>query len=232
MRSNRMAFLIAALMFAASIGAVVARPDTKAASLEPAILLEAMIPKQFGDWREEPQQIVQIISPQDQAWLDKLYAQVLTRTYVNAYGYRIMLSVAYGSDQRDSLQAHDPEVCYVAHGFALHRSETTQLATLYGKISVRRLFTSKGPREEPVTYWFKFGDKALFGDKPAKGFQKRLIELRYKFTGRIPDGLLFRVSSIDPDQARAYQTQDQFINQLLNTVSSAERQRLAGLGDS
>ena len=205
-----------------------------ATSLAPAASpsRQSAIPKQFGDWRNAPQQIVQVISPQDQAWVDRLYAQVLTRTYVNAYGYRIMLAVAYGSDQRDSLQAHDPEVCYLAHGFALHRSETAQLTTLFGELSVRRLLTSKGPREEPVTYWFKFGDKALFGDKAAKGFQRRLIELRYKFTRRIPDGLLFRVSSIDPDQARAYQMQDQFIFQLLNAVSPTDRQRLAGLGDS
>ncbi len=55
-----------------------------------------MIPKQFGDWREEPQRIVQVINPQSQELLDKLYSETLTRTYVNAGGYRIMLSLAYG----------------------------------------------------------------------------------------------------------------------------------------
>jgi len=44
--------------------------------------------------------------------------------------------------------------------------------------------------------------------------------------------LLFRVSSIDPDQARANQMHDQFINQLLQAASPAERKRLSGLGDS
>jgi len=62
--------------------------------------------------------------------------------------------------------------------------------------------------------------------------QKRLIQLSYTFTGRIPDGLIFRISSIDPDQARANQLQDQFINQLLNAVSPVDRKRLSGLGDS
>ena len=225
MRSNRMALLIAALMIVASIGAVVARPVMNAASLAPTFSLEAMIPKRFGDWREEPE-IVQIINPQGQALLAKLYSQLVTRTYVNAYGYRIMLSVAYGSDQRGSLGAHEPEFCYPSSGFILHRREATQLTTQYGEIPVRRLFTSKGQRVEPVTYWLRIGDRVV------RGWQRRLVELRYTLSGRVPDGLLFRVSSIDPDQARANKLQDQFVNQLLQSVSSTDRKRLSGLGDT
>jgi len=226
MRSNRMAFLIAALMCGASIGAVVARPGTKAADLGLAISMETLIPKQFSEWREEPQSIVQVVNPQAQALLDKLYSETLSRTYVNSGGYRIMLSLAHGSGQRLAFQAHKPEVCYPAQGFTLHRAEASQLSTPFGEIPVRRLFTSKGSREEPVTYWFRLGDKVV----PA--WQSRLVELSYTLTGRTPDGLLFRVSSIDPDQARANQMQDQFINQLLQAVSPAERKRLSGLGDS
>lgn len=224
---NRIAILIAALMCAASIGAVVARPGTKAADLEPAISLETMVPKQFGDWREEPLRIVQVVNPQTQELLDKLYSQILTRTYVNDKGYRIMLSLAYGSDQRGALQAHKPEVCYPAQGFTLHRNQASQLATPFGEIPAQRLFTSLGARQEPVTYWFTVGDKAVQGK-----LQRRLAELSYGLTGRIPDGMLFRVSSIDPDQARANRIQDQFINQLLQAVSPAERKRLSGLGAS
>jgi EpsI family protein len=227
MPTNRIAYFIAALMCAASIGAVIARPGTKVADLGPAISLETLIPKQFGEWREEPQRTVQVVNPQTQELLDRLYSETLSRTYVNASGYRIMLSLAYGSDQRGALQAHKPEVCYPAQGFTLHRTEAEQLVTPFGAIPAQRLFTSRGPREEPVTYWFTVGDKAVQGK-----LQRRLAELSYGLTGRIPDGMLFRVSSIDPDQARANQLQNQFINQLLQAVSPAERKRLSGLGDS
>lgn len=226
MRSNRRAFVIAALMCGASIGAVVARPATKAQSLEPPFSLETLIPNHFGDWREEPQQILQIINPQAQTLLNDIYSQTLTRTYVNAEGYRIMLSLAYGSDQRGFLRAHEPGACYVASGFTLHRDEAAQLATLFGEIPVRRLYLSKGSRKEPVTYWLRIGDKAV------RGWQRRLVELGYTMTGRVPDGVLFRISSIDPDQSRANQMHDQFIKQLLQTVSPAERRHLSGLGDS
>jgi EpsI family protein len=226
MRSSRIAFLIAGLMFVASIGAVVARPGTKATSPGPPISLGTKIPKHFGSWREEPQRIAQMINPQSKELLDKLYSETLSRTYVNASGYRIMLSLAYGSDQRGALEAHRPEVCYPAQGFTLHRANPGRLATPFGEIPVRRLFTSKGAREEPVTYWFTMGDRAV------QTWNTRLVELSYSLTGRIPDGLLFRVSSIDSDQARANQMQDQFVNQLLQAVSPAERKRLAGFGDS
>ena len=124
-------------------------------------------------------------------------------------------------------QPHKPEVCYPAQGFVLQKNEAGLLTTALGNIPVRRLFTTMGARQEPVTYWFTVSNKAVQGK-----LQKRLVELSYTLTGRIPDGLLFRVSSIDPDQARAYQMQDEFINQLLQAVSPAGRKHLSGLGDS
>lgn len=229
MSSKRITFVIASLMCAAGVGALVARPATRSADAGPLISLETMVPKQFGDWREDSQLTVQVVNPQIQEVLDKLYSQILTRTYVNASGYRIMLSLVYGTDvrARGSLQAHKPEVCYPAQGFVVEKNEAGLLATPSGDIPVRRLFTTMGARQEPLTYWFTVGDTAVQGK-----LEKRLVDLRYGFTGRIPDGMLFRISSIDADQARAHQLQDQFINQLLQAVSPADRTRLSGLGVS
>ena len=226
MFSNRIALLIAALMVSASVGAIVLRPDQKVANLS-AISLENMIPKEFGDWREEPQRNLQVVNPQTQALLDKLYSQLLARVYINKDGYRVMLSLAYGSDQRGALQAHKPEVCYPAQGFTLHSSTTVPLTTPFGEIPAQRLHTTLGPRQEPVTYWFTVGDTAI-----QSKLQKRLVDIRYGLTGQIPDGMLFRVSSIDADLPRAKDMQDQFVNQLLQAIPPADRKRLSGLGAS
>jgi EpsI family protein len=226
MRAARTPLLLGALMLAASIGAIVARPSVKVSAERPAVSLEATVPAQFGDWREERQGLVQLVNPQTQELLDKLYSEILTRVYVNANGYRIMLSLAYGSDQRGGLQAHKPEVCYPAQGFAVKRNEAMLLKTAFGEIPVRRLFTTRGARQEPVTYWFTVGDRVVQG-----GTHKRIVELSFGLTGRIPDGLIFRVSSIDENQSRAYLLQDQFVNQLLSVLSPAERKRLSGLGE-
>jgi EpsI family protein len=222
---NRTAILISILMFAASIGAIFARPTTKVADTS-ALSLQLMVPTHFGEWREEPQRLVQLVNPQTQELLDKLYSEVLSRVYINSSGYRIMLSLAYGSDQRGSLQAHKPEVCYPAQGFKLHKNEPAELVTKFGAIPARRLLTSLRSRHEPVTYWFTVGDKAVEGK-----LQKRLVELRFGLTGRIPDGMLFRVSSIDTDSMRAFAMQEQFVQQLLGAVSPSERKRLSGLGE-
>jgi EpsI family protein len=226
MFGNRVALVLAALMCVASVGAVALRPSTKAAKRAPAINLETMVPKRFGDWHEEPLPMAQVVNPETKQMLDRLYSQILNRTYVNSDGNRIMLSVAYGSDQRDEFQAHKPEVCYPAQGFSLHSKEAGTLATPFGDISVTRLQTSMGERREPVTYWFTVGDSAI-----ENKIQKRLVELRYGLTGEIPDGMLFRVSSIDGDPSRAFRLQNQFVIELLEAVSPADRVRLSGLGN-
>ena len=230
MRSTQAALLISTLMIATSLGAIVARPDRAAASLAPALSLEGMIPKRFGEWREKDFQLV--VNPQERALLNKLYSDTLSRTYANSAGYMVMLSLAYGRDQRGDLAAHMPEICYPANGFTLHSNESGQLRTPFGEIPVRRLLTSRGAREEPVTYWFTFGDEPVSLDRAERQLRTRLVELRYAFTGRIPDGLLFRVSSIDGNQARANRLQDQFVNDLLRALSPTERKRVSGLGDS
>lgn len=225
--TNSTAFLIAALMFAASVGANVVRPGAKVPGGEPAISMGSMIPKKFGDWEEVPQGFVQVVNPQTQELLDKLYTEIVTRVYVHSSGYRVMLSLAYGSDQRGALQAHKPEVCYPAQGFMLRTNEAGRVSTGFGDIPVRRLFATLGTRHEPVTYWFTVGDTAVKGNT-----QKRIVELSFVLTGRVPDGLLFRVSSIDSDAAKAFQMQDMFVSELLRSVSPAERKRLSGLRES
>jgi EpsI family protein len=214
-------------MLLASVGAIVARPTSKVSAVPPAISLDATVPRQFGEWRELPQRHAQVVNPQTQELLDRLYSEVLTRVYVNTGGYRVMLSLAYGSDQRGALQAHKPEVCYPAQGFVLRSSEPGLLSTPYGDIPVRRLFTTMGARQEPLTYWFTVGDRAVQGTT-----HKRIVELSFALTGRVPDGMIFRVSSIDADQPRAFRMQEQFVNQLLQSVPAAERKRLAGLNGS
>jgi EpsI family protein len=225
MAGYRTSMAIAGLMVMASVGAILVRPAAKVAGERPALSLESMVPRAFDEWRELPLTTVHVVNPQTQELLDKLYSEVLSRVYVNGSGYRIMLSLAYGSDQRGGLQAHKPEVCYPAQGFSVRSNEAGRLVTAHGEIPVRRLFTSMGPRLEPLTYWFTVGDRAVEGTT-----QKRLVELIFGLTGRIPDGMLFRVSSIDADPQRAYRLQEDFVKQLLEALPAADRKRLSGLG--
>ena len=222
---RRVALLMAGTMFGAALLGMAVKPSGERDRARPQrFLLEELVPKRFGDWTEVPGQVVQITNPQMQQVLDKLYAQTLARTYVNASGYRIMLSLAYGDDQRGGLQAHKPEICYPAQGFALHGTESSEISTPFGHIAGRRLLTSQGPRREPVTYWFTQGDTVV-----SNRLEARLVQMKLTLTGRIPDGLLFRVSSIDDQPGRAFEQQDAFVAALLGAVPAIDRERLSGL---
>lgn len=224
MKQNTTALTLAALMCAISVAGFAIRPSTKASSKANPISLEALVPKQFGDWVELPGQSVQVVNPQTQQLLEQLYSQMLSRTYVNKEGYRIMLSLAYGDDQRGGLQAHRPEVCYPAQGFKVNSQQDGALTTAFGNIDVRRLSTNFGARNEPVTYWLTVGDQVI-----KSSFDKRIAEIRLGLTGQIPDGLLFRLSSIDNDAARGFQMQQKFTADMMAAVPLSTRRQLSGL---
>lgn len=217
---------VAALMVCAAVGAVALKPAPAARDAVATFQLEQMVPRSFGTWKVAPQANVQVVNPQTQELLDKLYSQVLTRVYVDDNGYRIMLSMAYGNDQRGGLQAHMPEVCYPAQGFKLLSRERADLSTAFGTLPSRRLNTSLGARVEPITYWFNFGSQALASDSP---WEKRMIELRFGLSGQVPNGILVRVSSIDGDTQGAYRQHERFIQDLIAAMTPTDRMRLAGL---
>jgi EpsI family protein len=216
-------FILLALMLAASGLTLALNPSDKIAERLPAIDLDTMIPHKFGDWREEQNKSVQIIDPQQKEMIDKIYTQTLSRTYVSTNGYRIMLSIAYGDDQRDGMAMHYPEVCYPAQGFVLQDKKTGVLTTASGTIPVTRILTNLGQRNEPVTYWTMIGDLVVQGS-----FQKKLAEMRYGLNGKIPDGMLIRVSSIDIKTSNAYQIQNQFADQMLAALEPEHRKKLSG----
>ncbi len=226
MRVSRVSLLLASLMVTTAVLGWAVRPVPlqREPGAVPRYLLKDVVPRKFGSWQELQQTGVQVVNPQTQQILDKIYSQTLSRTYVNADGQRIMLSLAYGDDQRGGLQAHKPEVCYPAQGFVLHRNASALIGTPFGDIPARRLSTSLGQRKEPVSYWFTAGDTVV-----KNKIELRLVEIKMGLTGEVPDGLLFRVSSIDDNPEQAYRVHDAFVADLLQALTPVDRKRLSGL---
>jgi EpsI family protein len=185
--------------------------------------LTRIVPSQFAGWRELPT-APSVVNAQTQEMLQSIYNEILTRAYAAGDGYQVMLSIAYGGDQRGMLRAHKPEVCYPAQGFKLLEVTDSALDTEFGRIPTRTLRTVLGPRNEPVMYWFAYA-----GRNSGSAWERRLQALRLTLTGQVPDGLLFRVSSIDADAARAWQRQGDFVRALLGACTPVARSRLAGL---
>ena len=103
-------------------------------------------------------------------------------------------------------------------------NEEAQIITVLGTISGRQLVTRNGSRHEPVTYWFNVGDKPVSGR-----LERRLEEIRLVLSGMVPDGLLFRVSSVDPQTERALREQERFIAQMMLALRPDVRRKMAGL---
>jgi EpsI family protein len=198
-------------------------PTAKVAPGRPDFNLDTMIPARFAGWTVDTSIVPLKPDPERQAMIEKLYDQTLSRTYINDRGERVMLSIAYGGDQSKTLQLHLPEVCYVAQGFQMLSTGDGQLGTRFGALPVKRLVARQGQRNEPITYWITIGDRAVLS-----GIEQKLQRLAYGLSGKIPDGMLVRVSTIQTSSADAWRLQDRFVTDMLGALAPRERARLLG----
>jgi EpsI family protein len=215
--------VLAVAMLATAVGTRALTPTRNMADQKGRFELEQLVPASFADWEIDATVVPLKVDPETQRQLNRIYNQTLSRTYINKQGERVMLSVAYGGDQSNTMAVHRPEVCYVAQGFNMNYNRLDQLGTPYGTLPVRRLVASQGARNEPITYWITVGEHAI-----DPGISQKWQQLRYSLAGQVPDGMLVRVSSIETDRERAYVLQQRFVNDMLANVSDAGRQRLIG----
>ena len=224
MKPHNLRFLVIGIAMLVAAGlALELTPRERIADHGPKIDLETMIPKQFGVWKIDESVVPLMADPKQTAVLNKIYNQTLSRTYSNTKGERIMLSIAYGGDQSDSMAVHKPEVCYPSQGFQIIKQANTILETGFHSIPARHLVALQNNRVEPITYWMTIGDKV-----PGSGTNWKLEQLKYGLTGKVPDGLLFRVSSISTNQGHAFIEQARFIRELLKNSNLQARNRLIG----
>ena len=212
-------WLMSALMCGAAIAGISGRPPI----VNEPNFLESTVPSTFGEWRklDEP---AQIVNPAIDELLRRIYKEVLSRTYVNAAGDRVMLSMARSGNQIGIQQAHFPDICYPSQGFEIGGVEDSKLPTSYGPIQATRFTATMGARHEPITYWLTMGDQVV-----KTQWDKRWVQIRAALTGGSPGGLLFRVSTIDRDPAHAFAIQQKFVADMMAAVSPEARQKLSGL---
>lgn len=222
-RNYMVNFKVLLLAVALAFATAYLKPDVYFASTVSKLQLEAVVPSQIGQWKQIHLNVHGIVTPEQKIIEEEIYSQVLERFYEDKQGYRIMLSIAYGSDQRDGLSLHQPTVCYPAQGFEVGEKERV-LFDLDGRsLSVERMVAKYQSRTEPITFW------SMIGEHPFKnGLEKKIQEMRYGFQGLIPDGLLIRVSSIDADKTRAYERQRAFLESFIGALPNEFEARFIG----
>jgi EpsI family protein len=86
-----------------------------------------------------------------------------------------------------------------------------------------RLVAKQGTRNEPITYWIRVGDSITRG-----WIEQKLTAIGYGLIGKVPDGLLVRVSSLSNDEQGSYRVQQVFLSAMLHAVRSEDRFWLVG----
>lgn len=202
------------------------KPNKKLNDQLHPINLNRILPLEIPNWREVTADKSNIVNPEVSEVLSSTYDQILTKIYVDGRRIPIMLSIAYGANQIEKDTLHFPEVCYPAQGFyMLQKSAVHLLSTPFGSLYVRQFVAEKPGRIENVSYWAMIGRKNV-----TDPWHLKAVQIKYGLQGYLPDGLIFRVSSVGPDTEMAFKLQAEFIQSLLASLSPQDRQRLTGLG--
>jgi EpsI family protein len=211
-------------MLGAMLLAVALEPRNLMARTHDVFNIDQHLPTQFGDWK--PVEGLNVIAPPAADSLEAaVYNQEASRGFVDPAGNVVMLLVAYGESQSDSLQLHHPEVCYTAQGFRVSRTSGLKLdySASMPALKATRLVAQREARVEPITYWMRIGY-----DNSSSNWARQVLKLGYGLRGWVPDGVLFRVSTIGIPAEQSFKIQDKFIRDLLNSVDPQTREFMVG----
>ena len=210
-------------MLAAAGLAYVLTPHRLMARTHDVFNIDAHVPHAFGEWSALPG--VDTVKPPPDGLEAEIYNQEVSRAYVDKEGHAVMLMIAYGESQSDRLQLHHPEVCYTAQGFRVTRPIVTSFAWSPGAkpIPLTQLTASREGRIEPISYWMRIGY-----DVTNSNWARNALKLDYGLRGWIPDGALFRVSTIGVSPDISKEVQEKFIRDLLNAMPPDTREFMIG----
>jgi EpsI family protein len=184
-----------------------------------------IVPVSFGAWSSQGEN--SLVTPATEGKLAaRLYNEIVSRIYTQAEtGEQIMMLIAYGDTQSDLLQLHRPEACYPAVGFHLASTQTAGIPLgPHAVIPGRRVLAELEDRHERIVYWTRVGEIL-----PATSGDQRKAQLKTAVEGYVPDGALFRFSSLRPDPS-AFEIVDGFIRELVGAVAPNNRPPLIGTG--
>ncbi len=222
--SSRRGFILGAVLIASSIAARLATPTVQAITNEAD--LELVLPKVVDEWRMVASPLVQVgVSTSTDPSIDQPYNQSVLRSYANPAGEMIQVAVAWGKRQRQEVKIHRPELCYPAQGYrVLSLSDVTfPLRTPEGEpvIGKRMLTRDRNGQIEAVSYWIRIG--SIYSDS---AWRTRLHIVQEGLHGRIPDGVLVRVSQHVPEGTAlgpVYQRQEAFAARMVSLTNSGAR---------
>jgi EpsI family protein len=218
---SRRDLIVGGACVAAAATAETLRPDEHVALLQSGRKLDDFIPKAFGAWRMHESEGV--IAPESENSLAaRLYNQTVSRVYLGPGDTPLMLLIAYGNTQSDTLQLHRPEVCYPAFGFDVRDSRPASFPLGGGAdIPGRELVAMSPGREERISYWTRIGEYL-----PVDNDEQRQMRFRIALSGIIPDGVLVRMSNLLPEDGPAFAFNKRFVADFVRALPVQARPAL------
>lgn len=183
---------------------------------------KSLIPKVAGPWRENG--VGDLILPPSDQLSQKLYEQLITQLYVAQDLPPIMFLSAYSSVQQNNVLVHRPEICYPAAGFEITKN-VEQIVKLKGArpIEARFLVADRADRSEKILYWIRVGDSYA-----TSWANQRLLMAESSLEGRLPDGMLVRMSMIGADEEACKAMLVRFANAMLAASPPQSRALIFG----
>ena len=184
--------------------------------------IERLVPERLGQWQSIGRGGV--IVSEESPLTRETYDAVLTRVYLAGAMPPIMLLIAYAGSQIGDTQIHRPESCYPAAGFKLDRPLPVRIELLGRRDISTRLIKAVSPqRTEHVLYWTRIGSEF-----PNGRVAQHLTVLRETLRGRVPDGILIRISVLNTSSEAVLPVLRGFIAALLTESSPAARRLMIG----
>jgi EpsI family protein len=224
---RRQALVLAAGMAASATLATWLRPAPRGVQAHAGPALDDLVPARFVVWSLDRDAASFVRAADRRGRQTAIYDQVLERTFLHPSGQRVMLSLAYLGAQSSDMQLHRPEVCYRAGGFRVDGLSAARLQVGDRSLPVTRLVAEMPGRPEPITYWTVVGGRA--GEATVLPWRERL---RQALRRQDAEGVLVRISSIDPRAERAYALHGEFAADLALALAPDRRDFVLGLRQS
>ncbi|MBN8848687.1 MULTISPECIES: exosortase-associated protein EpsI, V-type [unclassified Sphingomonas] len=186
-----------------------------------------IVPLHFGSWQAGGGGDIVLPDVKD-SLASMLYSDRVARSYRETAGdtvHDVMLLIAYGRSQSDTLQLHRPETCYPATGFAVTFHQLTELPIADGvSLPAVMLTAEAGDRVEDIIYWTRLGEKM-----PRTLTEQRVQRFETALHGYIADGVLVRASMIrHPDDAPVFPVLGEFMRAMVLGMKPANRPAMIG----
>jgi EpsI family protein len=199
---SRRHILIGGALAAASCVAFARQPRVDSPLIKTSTF-ETWVPANFGEWSLAGSSGV-VLPPPD-SLSARLYDNLVTRVYSAPAG-DVMMLLAYNNRQDGVLQVHRPEVCYPTGGFVLSETKRLPVSALGRSIPSNVFTATNADRTEQVIYFTRLGRYY-----PRSWAEQRIAVVEENLAGRIPDGVLLRVSVLSADRNEAVDRLRRFI---------------------